>query len=76
MHFYQVEVLTSLKALHKFIDGSQLTAELDGSLPYSHSDWLQLPQVCIPSAVHWDSADYSPLEGRIGSIGGDCVRGG
>ncbi|XP_058859474.1 uncharacterized protein KIAA1755-like [Acipenser ruthenus] len=43
-----VEVLTSLKALHKFIDGSQLTAELDGSLPYSHSDWLQLPQKLDP----------------------------
>ncbi|XP_041080594.1 uncharacterized protein KIAA1755-like [Polyodon spathula] len=43
-----VEVLTSLKALHKFIDGSQLTAELDGSLPYSHSDWLLLPQKLDP----------------------------
>ncbi|KAM9695007.1 LOW QUALITY PROTEIN: pleckstrin homology domain-containing family G member 4B [Trichechus inunguis] len=36
----QCEVVSSLKALHKLIDSSQLTAELDGSFPYSHSDWV------------------------------------
>uniref|UniRef100_A0A452VCI0 Pleckstrin homology and RhoGEF domain containing G4B n=1 Tax=Ursus maritimus TaxID=29073 RepID=A0A452VCI0_URSMA len=36
----QCEVVGSLKALHKLVDSSQLTADLDGSFPYSHSDWI------------------------------------
>ncbi|KAM6224405.1 pleckstrin homology domain-containing family G member 4B [Rhynchocyon petersi] len=36
----QCEVVSSLKALHKYIDSSQLTPELDGSFLYSHSDWI------------------------------------
>uniref|UniRef100_A0A8D2JEU1 Pleckstrin homology and RhoGEF domain containing G4B n=1 Tax=Varanus komodoensis TaxID=61221 RepID=A0A8D2JEU1_VARKO len=34
------EVLTSLKGLHRFIDGNQLTAEFDGTFPYNHNDWI------------------------------------
>ncbi|XP_053117011.1 pleckstrin homology domain-containing family G member 4B isoform X3 [Hemicordylus capensis] len=37
---FQCEVLTSLKALHRFIDCTQLTAEFDGTFPYSHEDWI------------------------------------
>ncbi|XP_053218335.1 pleckstrin homology domain-containing family G member 4B isoform X1 [Podarcis raffonei] len=37
---FQCEVLTSLKALHRFIDCTQLTAEFDGTFPYSHNDWI------------------------------------
>eukprot|EP00062_Callorhinchus_milii_P002863 gi/632939517/ref/XP_007910365.1/ PREDICTED: uncharacterized protein KIAA1755 homolog isoform X2 [Callorhinchus milii] len=36
-----MEVLTSLKALHKFIESNQLTEDLEGTFPYSHSDWTQ-----------------------------------
>ncbi|XP_004698462.1 pleckstrin homology domain-containing family G member 4B [Echinops telfairi] len=36
----QCDVVSSLKALHKLIDSSQLTAELDGTFPYSHRDWV------------------------------------
>ncbi|XP_022368127.1 pleckstrin homology domain-containing family G member 4B [Enhydra lutris kenyoni] len=36
----QCEVVGSLKALHKLVDSSQLTADLDGSFPYSHSAWI------------------------------------
>uniref|UniRef100_A0A8C0NXJ9 Pleckstrin homology and RhoGEF domain containing G4B n=1 Tax=Canis lupus familiaris TaxID=9615 RepID=A0A8C0NXJ9_CANLF len=36
----ECEVVGSLKALHKLVDSSQLTADLDGSFPYSHSDWI------------------------------------
>lgn len=36
----QCEVVSSLKALHKLVDSSQLTADLDGSFPYSHRDWI------------------------------------
>ncbi|XP_042332155.1 pleckstrin homology domain-containing family G member 4B isoform X3 [Sceloporus undulatus] len=37
---FQCEVLTSLKALHRFIDCTQLTAEYDGTFPYNHNDWI------------------------------------
>uniref|UniRef100_A0ABM5GQV6 Pleckstrin homology domain-containing family G member 4B isoform X1 n=2 Tax=Pogona vitticeps TaxID=103695 RepID=A0ABM5GQV6_9SAUR len=37
---FQCEVLTSLKALHRFIDCTQLTAEFDGMFPYNHNDWI------------------------------------
>uniref|UniRef100_H2ZZ75 Pleckstrin homology and RhoGEF domain containing G4 n=1 Tax=Latimeria chalumnae TaxID=7897 RepID=H2ZZ75_LATCH len=36
----QMETLTSLKVLNKFIDNTQLTRDLDGTFPYSHSDWI------------------------------------
>ncbi|XP_049563042.1 pleckstrin homology domain-containing family G member 4B isoform X2 [Orcinus orca] len=36
----QCELVGSLKALHKFVDSSQLTADLEGSFPYSHSAWI------------------------------------
>ncbi|XP_062987116.1 pleckstrin homology domain-containing family G member 4B [Elgaria multicarinata webbii] len=36
----QCEVLTSLKALHRFIDCTQLTTEFDGTFPYNHNDWI------------------------------------
>ncbi|XP_030634056.1 quattro [Chanos chanos] len=40
----QMEVVTSLKALHKSVDGQQLTSDMGGTFPYSHSDWLQFYQ--------------------------------
>ncbi|XP_068787434.1 pleckstrin homology domain-containing family G member 4B isoform X3 [Struthio camelus] len=36
----QYEILTSLKALNKLIDYTQLTAEFDGTFQYNHSDWI------------------------------------
>ncbi|XP_062897589.1 pleckstrin homology domain-containing family G member 4B-like isoform X3 [Mobula hypostoma] len=36
-----LEILTSLKTLHKFIDSHQLTENLEGTFPYSHSEWIQ-----------------------------------
>ncbi|XP_065589496.1 puratrophin-1 [Cyrtonyx montezumae] len=36
----QLEILTSMKSLHKHIDSSQLPLELDGTFPYCHRDWL------------------------------------
>ncbi|KAK1796527.1 hypothetical protein P4O66_009562, partial [Electrophorus voltai] len=40
----QVDIVTSLKALHKTIEGHQLTSELGGTFPYNHTDWLQFQQ--------------------------------
>ncbi|KAM7125312.1 uncharacterized protein KIAA1755 homolog isoform 1-T1 [Molossus nigricans] len=44
----QVEVLTSLKALGHHVDPSQLPAALEGSFPYSHSEWVQFFQKSDP----------------------------
>lgn len=40
-----MDIITSLKALYKSVDGQQLTSELGGSFPYNHTDWLQFYQV-------------------------------
>ncbi|XP_062853444.1 quattro [Trichomycterus rosablanca] len=40
----QMDIVTSLKALHKHVDGQQLTSELGGTFPYNHMDWLQFYQ--------------------------------
>ncbi|KAL8179867.1 UNVERIFIED_CONTAM: hypothetical protein K2H54_073705, partial [Gekko kuhli] len=37
----QVELLSSLKALGRHVDGSQLTRALEGTFPYCHSEWVQ-----------------------------------
>uniref|UniRef100_W5K0H8 Si:dkey-65j6.2 n=1 Tax=Astyanax mexicanus TaxID=7994 RepID=W5K0H8_ASTMX len=39
-----MEIVPSLKALHKYVETCQLTPALDGSLSYSHRDWLDLHQ--------------------------------
>nr|XP_056713772.1 pleckstrin homology domain-containing family G member 4B [Euleptes europaea] len=38
---FQCEVLTSLKALLRYLDCTQLTAEFDGIFPYNHNDWIR-----------------------------------
>ncbi|XP_061486753.1 uncharacterized protein KIAA1755 homolog isoform X2 [Rhineura floridana] len=37
----QMELLGSLKALGRHVDGSQLTEALDGQFAYCHSEWVQ-----------------------------------
>ncbi|XP_058706916.1 uncharacterized protein KIAA1755 homolog isoform X1 [Poecile atricapillus] len=44
----QVETLTSLKALGRHVDSSQLPPELDGAFPYCHSEWVQFFQKLQP----------------------------
>ncbi|XP_010879062.2 uncharacterized protein KIAA1755 isoform X2 [Esox lucius] len=43
----QMDVVTSLKALHKLVEGRQLTSDLGGTFPYSHSDWMQFQQKLV-----------------------------
>ncbi|KAM4692215.1 uncharacterized protein KIAA1755 homolog [Rhinophrynus dorsalis] len=40
----QVEVLTSLKALSRYVEIGQLTWDLGGTFPYCHSEWVQFYQ--------------------------------
>ncbi|XP_054995649.1 uncharacterized protein KIAA1755 homolog [Sorex araneus] len=44
----QVEVLTSLKALSRHVDPSQLPPALDGPFPYCHSEWVRFFQKLDP----------------------------
>lgn len=42
-----MDIVTSLKALHKIVDGQQLTSDLGGTYLYNHSDWLHFHQVLM-----------------------------
>uniref|UniRef100_A0A2K6UGZ4 Pleckstrin homology and RhoGEF domain containing G4B n=1 Tax=Saimiri boliviensis boliviensis TaxID=39432 RepID=A0A2K6UGZ4_SAIBB len=52
----QCQVVSSLKALHGFVDSSQLTADLDGTFPYSHSDWVCFRQRLEHFAANCEAA--------------------
>ncbi|XP_036387697.1 pleckstrin homology domain-containing family G member 4B-like [Megalops cyprinoides] len=56
----QMDLVTSMKALHKVVEGQQLTPGLEGTFPYSHSDWLQLYQKLDPFV--------SDLQEALGSL--------
>lgn len=42
---YKMDTVTSMKALNKTVEASQLTSDLGGTFAYSHTDWLQFHQV-------------------------------
>ncbi|KAM5330960.1 pleckstrin homology domain-containing family G member 4B isoform 2-T2 [Glossophaga mutica] len=63
----QCEAVGSLKALHKFVDSSQLTADLEGSFPYSHSDWICLRRKLEPFTTNCQDA-IAFLQSLIGSL--------
>uniref|UniRef100_UPI0037E8B92B pleckstrin homology domain-containing family G member 4B-like n=1 Tax=Semicossyphus pulcher TaxID=241346 RepID=UPI0037E8B92B len=44
----QTEVMTSMKALFKLVEVSQLSSRLDGTLSHSHCDWMELHQKLFP----------------------------
>ena len=43
--------LIGLDSLHKVIDPTQLTPDLDGSLHYDHGLWIELRCVCQQTNV-------------------------
>ncbi|XP_068455068.1 puratrophin-1-like [Clinocottus analis] len=49
----QMDLVTSMKALNKTVEASQLTSDLGGTFTYSHTDWLQFHQrlVCFLSEL-------------------------
>ncbi|KAM7149099.1 pleckstrin homology domain-containing family G member 4B isoform 3-T3 [Molossus nigricans] len=63
----QCEVVGSLKALHKFVDSSQLTADLEGSFPYSHSDWICFRRKMEPFTTSCQDA-IAFLQNVVGSL--------
>ncbi|XP_040009988.1 uncharacterized protein si:dkey-65j6.2 [Xiphias gladius] len=44
----QTDVVTSMKALLKLVEGSQLSSRLEGTLSHSHCDWKELHQKLFP----------------------------
>jgi len=41
--------MVNLEGLSKFIDSTQLTSDLDGSLHYDHAQWIDIRLVSIIS---------------------------
>ncbi|XP_073667617.1 pleckstrin homology domain-containing family G member 4B isoform X1 [Paramisgurnus dabryanus] len=63
----QCEVLTSLKALQKHIDSSQLTRDLDGTFSYDHNHYIHFRQKIEPFA-HSCSVAISSLQSSIETL--------
>lgn len=45
---FRLVVLSTVEELHEYIDPTQLTFELGGTLQYSHHDWIQQRIVRFP----------------------------
>uniref|UniRef100_A0A8D2LDD0 Uncharacterized protein n=1 Tax=Varanus komodoensis TaxID=61221 RepID=A0A8D2LDD0_VARKO len=56
----QCEVLTSMKALHKHVEGALLPLELEGALPYCHQDWLRFRMVSETCATRGGGSGSGP----------------
>uniref|UniRef100_A0A8C9S8G4 Uncharacterized protein n=1 Tax=Scleropages formosus TaxID=113540 RepID=A0A8C9S8G4_SCLFO len=64
---HQMEVVTSLKALHNVVEPHQLTSCLDGSFFYSHANWLHFYQKLEPFALDLQEA-VNLLHRAIGKL--------
>uniref|UniRef100_A0A671XPH5 Quattro n=1 Tax=Sparus aurata TaxID=8175 RepID=A0A671XPH5_SPAAU len=53
----QMDTVTSMKALNKTVEASQLTSDLGGTFTYSHSDWLQFHQRLVSFMTDLRGAD-------------------
>ncbi|XP_063766791.1 quattro isoform X2 [Eleginops maclovinus] len=67
----QMEIVTSMKALNKTVEASQLTSELGGTFTYSHNDWLQFHQRLVSFLTDLRGAD-SLLQKSIKKV--DCSK--
>ncbi|XP_053096550.1 pleckstrin homology domain-containing family G member 4B isoform X2 [Pangasianodon hypophthalmus] len=57
-----MEVVTSLKGLHRYIEYSQLSPALEGTFLYSHRNWLHLHQELYPFVFAMKEATNLLLE--------------
>uniref|UniRef100_A0A667XMM7 protein-glutamine gamma-glutamyltransferase n=1 Tax=Myripristis murdjan TaxID=586833 RepID=A0A667XMM7_9TELE len=53
----QMDIVTSLKALNKTVEGIQLTYDLGGTFTYNHTDWLQFHQRLVSFMTDLQGAD-------------------
>uniref|UniRef100_UPI0037E84AD5 pleckstrin homology domain-containing family G member 4B isoform X2 n=1 Tax=Semicossyphus pulcher TaxID=241346 RepID=UPI0037E84AD5 len=63
----QTETLSSLKSLHKHIDQTQLTRDLEGTFHYDHEHWIHFRQKIEPFASSC-SAAISSLQESISTL--------
>uniref|UniRef100_A0A3Q3MTL9 Quattro n=1 Tax=Mastacembelus armatus TaxID=205130 RepID=A0A3Q3MTL9_9TELE len=65
----QMDMVTSIKALNKTVEASQLTSDMGGTFPYSHIDWLQFHQRLVSFLTDLRGAD-SLLQKAIKKVNG------
>ncbi|XP_056254433.1 uncharacterized protein KIAA1755-like isoform X2 [Seriola aureovittata] len=65
----QMDMVTSMKALNKTVEASQLTSDLGGTFTYSHTDWLQFHQRLVSFMTNLQGAD-SLLQRAIRKVDG------
>ncbi|XP_035517775.1 quattro [Morone saxatilis] len=65
----QMDTVTSMKALNKTVEASQLTSDLGGTFTYSHTDWLQFHQRLVSFMTDLRGAD-SLLQKAIKKVDG------
>ncbi|XP_071349511.1 quattro isoform X2 [Trachinotus anak] len=65
----QMDMVTSMKALNKTVEASQLTSDLGGTFTYSHTDWLQFHQRLVSFMTDLQGAD-SLLQKAIRKVDG------
>nr|XP_019942589.1 PREDICTED: uncharacterized protein LOC109629334 [Paralichthys olivaceus] len=53
----QMDMVTSMKALNKTVEASQLTSDLGGTFTYSHTDWMQFHQKLVSFMADLRGAD-------------------
>ncbi|XP_060926172.1 quattro [Limanda limanda] len=54
----QMDMVTSMKALNKTVEASQLTSDLGGTFTYSHTDWVQFHQKLVSFMAELRGADF------------------
>lgn len=57
-----MDIVTSMKALNKTVEASQLTANLGGTFAYSHSDWLQFHKVILNLSIEKEILVFSTAD--------------
>ncbi|XP_042357373.1 uncharacterized protein LOC121954103 [Plectropomus leopardus] len=65
----QMDMVTSMKALNKTVESSQLTSDHGGTFTYSHADWLQFHQRLVSFMADLQGAD-SLLQKAIKKVDG------
>ncbi|KAM7401842.1 hypothetical protein PAMP_017120 [Pampus punctatissimus] len=63
----QMDMVTSMKALNKTVEASQLTSDLGGTFSYRHTDWLQFHHRLVSFMTDLQGAD-SLLQKAINKV--------
>jgi hypothetical protein len=64
MFCLQVVILNDVGSLYKYVDKTELTPCLGGTLNYDHQDWVQHRTVSCSSKAGYTKAGYSSVSGQ------------